>query len=232
MHSLQWKKRLMELNAVSSPNPNLLAPKTLGFLAQHFKSTHDLDSAANLFTDLSTQCAELETHLRNLHSKLTKSLISWSSLCIRAKSSLQDFVENLAAMTSQCGNEDCWEREMEVMLTEELPYIAREVQRISDVREYAEIALKLESLVGDLEDSVLSVLKGQTGALCSKAPLNPPEFDAKQETIHQAVSAIMNIEDVLCQVVKSHPRWSHLLKAVDSRVDESVSSESSSSCGS
>ncbi|GAB2246182.1 hypothetical protein Droror1_Dr00001675 [Drosera rotundifolia] len=213
----------MESNVVSLPNPNHLAPQTLGFLSQHFKSAQDLCNVHNLFTDLSIQCAELETHLRNLHSKLSKSLVSWSSLSIRAKSSLQDFVEILAAMTSQYWNGDCWEREMEVKLTEELPYIAREVQRISDVREYAEITLKLESLVGDLEDSVLSILKGQTGASCSKAPLNGREFDAKQEIIHQAVSAIKNIEDVLCQVVKSHPRWSHLLKAVDSRVDKSVS---------
>ncbi|XP_058107541.1 RINT1-like protein MAG2L isoform X2 [Magnolia sinica] len=50
-----------------------------------------------------------------------------------------------------------------------------------------------------------------------------PDFQLKQEKLLLAIKVMKEIEEVLVNVVKSMPKWSHLLKAVDSRVDKSLS---------
>ncbi|KAL5666440.1 hypothetical protein ACJX0J_026548, partial [Zea mays] len=49
----------------------------------------------------------------------------------------------------------------EQMQFEQLPALASEVARVEMVREYAEMALKLDSLVGDIEDAVSSSVTGK-----------------------------------------------------------------------
>ncbi|GAB2287114.1 hypothetical protein Dimus_021499 [Dionaea muscipula] len=217
------EERRMESNFAELPKLDQLPAQALGFVGRKFKLNEDLHNARHLFTELNSNCTALETQLRNLQTKLSSSLFSWSSLSIRAKSSLQDViatVENLTLITSQHGSTTYGARESEKILTEELPDIAREMRRIADVRGYAEIALKLEALVGDLEDSVISVLKHRTGDSCSRAPLNLRDFDTKQENILHAVKAIKDIEDMLHDIVKLPTRWPRLVKTVDSRVDK------------
>ncbi|GAB2288955.1 hypothetical protein Dimus_023261 [Dionaea muscipula] len=51
-------------------------------------------------------------------------------------------------------------------------FVAYMIPDLDCVDNLSEIALKLEALVGDLEDSVISVLKRRTGDSCSRAPLN------------------------------------------------------------
>lgn len=45
---------------------------------------------------------------------------------------------------------------------------------------------------------------------------------AKLDNVHRAVKAVNCIEELLLGVLKDHPQWSNLLKAVDARVDKTL----------
>ncbi|XP_065879717.1 RINT1-like protein MAG2L isoform X2 [Euphorbia lathyris] len=53
-------------------------------------------------------------------------------------------------------------------------------------------------------------------------PLITTDFEAKQERLIRAIKVMNNIEDVLVDVDKIHPQWSHLLESVDVRVDKAL----------
>ncbi|GAB4835322.1 hypothetical protein Ancab_000231 [Ancistrocladus abbreviatus] len=215
----------MEANAVL-PRSIEIDAQTLGFVGHEFKSKEDLRKANDLATELNNKCCELEADLQSLQRKLGSLLVSWSSRSIHAKASLQDLidmVENLSLINSQYDSNTHGARKIQKILTKELPYIAKELHWIADLREYAGTALKLEALVGDLEDAVLCVLRCPTGDLFSRTSLNPltsRDFDVKQENILQAVKGINDVEDLLLTVVKLHPQWCRLLRTVDARVDK------------
>ncbi|XP_021772251.1 RINT1-like protein MAG2L [Chenopodium quinoa] len=176
--------------------------------------------------ELNINSTHLQTHLQNLHNTLGKLLISWGSRSIRAKSSLQDFtitLENLSIKSSYCGNR-AESRRIEKIVGKDLQYIARELRRIDSIRDYAGVALKLETLVGDLEDAV-SALNRCTGYTFSKldpSPSIPGYFHTKLDSVQRAVKAISNIEELLLGLLKDHPQWCNLLKAVDTRVDKTL----------
>ncbi|RZC79837.1 hypothetical protein C5167_042413, partial [Papaver somniferum] len=84
------------------------------------------------------------------------------------------------------------------ILGEELPALAKEVARVETVRSYAETALKLDTLVGDIEDAVSSTM---TRNLRKSSP---------------------GTKDILSSVAKSRPQWRRLVHAVDHRVDRAL----------
>lgn len=98
------------------------------------------------------------------------------------------------------------------MLYEQLPALATEVARVEMVRDYAETALKLDSLVGDVEDAVASSV---TGKLKSRG-------ENSEKTHHVAIGYLKKIEDLLASVTRTRPQWSRLVSAVDHRVDRSL----------
>ncbi|XP_037495457.1 RINT1-like protein MAG2L isoform X2 [Jatropha curcas] len=81
----------------------------------------------------------------------------------------------------------------------------------------------LEALVGDLEDAIYSVGDCYARNMFSTkifTSLISTDFETKQERLLRAIKGMNNIEDVLVDVVKFHPQWSHLLESVDIRVDK------------
>lgn len=112
---------------------------------------------------------------------------------------------------------------MRKILDADLPQLAREIQRIETVRNYAETTLKLEALVGNLEDEVLNIMNRHTQSLFSAKlsnPSYPVDSEVKHEKLIQAVKMMNGIEEVLINVTKCQPQWHHLLKSVDTRVDK------------
>ncbi|OEL17315.1 RINT1-like protein MAG2 [Dichanthelium oligosanthes] len=129
----------------------------------------------------------------------------------------------------------------EQMQFEQLPALASEVARVEMIREYAgstidwtiklgileetelihdvetdrlsytEMALKLDSLVGDVEDAVSSSVTGKLKSLGDNS-----------EKTHVAIGYLKNIEDLLASVTTTRPHWIRLLSAVDQRVDRSL----------
>ncbi|XP_059665505.1 RINT1-like protein MAG2L isoform X2 [Cornus florida] len=89
----------------------------------------------------------------------------------------------------------------------------------------SETTLKVEALVGDLEDAVFSVMKRQNrnifSAILSNSSIST-DLGARQEKLLQALKAMNDIEEVLVTVVKIHPDWLCLMKSVDTRVDKTL----------
>lgn len=100
----------------------------------------------------------------------------------------------------------------EQVLFEQLPALASEVARVEMIREYSEMALKLDRLVGDVEDVVSSSVTGKLKSL----------VQTSEKTHHVAIGYLKSIEDLLGSVTKTRPQWARLLSAVDHRVDRSL----------
>lgn len=100
------------------------------------------------------------------------------------------------------------------MLGEELASLAKEVARIETVRLYAETALKLDTLVGDIEDSVSSAVNV---TLRRRSSTNSSE-----DMRVVAIRTLKTAEDVLIEVTKTYPQWIRLVAAVDHRVDRAL----------
>ncbi|GJN22275.1 hypothetical protein PR202_gb09829 [Eleusine coracana subsp. coracana] len=77
---------------------------------------------------------------------------------------------------------------------------------------YTEMALKLDRLVGDVEDAVSSSVTGKLKSLVENS----------EKTHHVAIGYLKSIEDLLDSVTATRPQWARLLSAVDHRVDRSL----------
>ncbi|XP_014524439.1 RINT1-like protein MAG2L isoform X1 [Vigna radiata var. radiata] len=208
------------------PNVADLTPQHSAFLDQHFQTKRDLShESSNLFlsSSLSQQCSELESMFL-LHA--SKRTVSWISRSFRAKSSLQQLslaLRNLSLHTSPHG---FGSKRFRRVLTEEIPRLAYEMNRIESLRCYLETAVQLEALVGDLEDASLFVMSCHTGNMFKSELLNSPiseDAGRKHDKLLQAIKAMNDIEEVLIGVEKFHPQWYCLLKSVDTRVDRILS---------
>ncbi|KAL7174458.1 hypothetical protein ACSBR2_033670 [Camellia fascicularis] len=213
------------------PNHSELSPRLLGFLDHHFVPTlhHNQCSSSSVFSlslsyntacdleaNLSTECAQLDAHLQHLHQNLAKLIISWISRSIAAKSTLHKL--NLTTM-SPYGIQN------QKMLTQDLPQFAMELNRLENIRSYADTTLQLEAMVGDLEDAVFSVVNKKSGSVLSANCSNPSvskDQGSREEKFFQAVRSMNFIEDLLVSPVKFRPQWCHLMKSVDSRVDKTL----------
>ncbi|KAH1034552.1 hypothetical protein AAZX31_20G042300 [Glycine max] len=214
------------------PNTADLTPQHLAFLDQHFRTKRDLSRESfnlPLSSSLSQLCSELESRLLQ---HLTKRTVSWISRSFSAKSSLQRLslaLQNLSLRTSPQG---IGSKRFQWVLSEGIPRLASEMNRIESLRCYlvylivSETAVQLEALVGDLEDAALFVIARHTGNMFSlKLSISSNSEDAasKHDNLLQAIKAMSDIEEVLVGVVKFHPQWHCLLKSVDTRVDKILS---------
>ncbi|KAJ7960462.1 RINT1-like protein [Quillaja saponaria] len=78
-------------------------------------------------------------------------------------------------------------------------------------------------MVGDLEDAALYVMSRQSRSMFSEKLLTSSiskDAGIKQEKLLHSIKSMNDIEEVLRNVLKSHPRWHCLLNSVDSRVDK------------
>ncbi|KAL5213347.1 hypothetical protein ABZP36_024194 [Zizania latifolia] len=197
------------------PRPPDITPGLRRFLDARFRSQADLAAAADVETEIRGRCAELEASVSDLSVRLAAAASAYSSSLDAAGTALSDVRGCLAAL--KASTSEPWVRgEVEVgsekMLFEQLPSLAKEVARVEMVREYAEMVLKLDSLVGDVEDAVSSSV---TGKLKSRV-------ENTQKTYHVPIGYLKTIEDLLASVTRTRPQWSRLISAVDHRVDRSL----------
>ncbi|KAH0466080.1 hypothetical protein IEQ34_006183 [Dendrobium chrysotoxum] len=190
----------------------------LGFLQDHFREPEDLSSIQSLTARLKQQCDDHEVELLHLKRRLSLAVSSWISQSNEARRILSGIESG-----HPCSMPDESVRSHEKILLVELPLIAKEVGRIQSVRLYAESALRLETLVGDLEDATLSMMKQVSRKTkASNQTMAQDESGWRLAKQLVAVKAMKDIEEVLAGVANNRPWWTNLLQAVDSRVDKAL----------
>ncbi|KAJ4824178.1 RING-finger protein mag2 [Turnera subulata] len=202
----------------SLPLHSSLSSSVLSFLDDKFHTQSDLARAPELATELQSKCLGLDKTLADLNSRLASSLLAHASFSDRIHGLLKDASSQLTDLGSLTvsrsdGGGGREKEEEEEMLRGELPALAKEVARVETVRAYAETALKLDTLVGDIEDAVSSAMSKN---------LRRNSSQNSEETRFHAIEALGRTEDVLTSVTKLHPQWKHLVSAADHRVDRAL----------
>ncbi|KAJ3700548.1 hypothetical protein LUZ61_004253 [Rhynchospora tenuis] len=197
---------------MESSSCSVLSASLNRFLAQKFGSKEDLLKSSYIELELTNSCADLEATLSDLDRKLSDTIAVFSSRSDQVQVRLRGIKEGLIDLKSSVTIPQ--HEENEGVLAEELPALAKEVARIETIRAYAETALKLDSLIGDVEDSVSSSVTGK---------LKSSSYSANSEESHQkAISYLKEIESILTSTAKTRPQWMRLLSAVDNRVDRAL----------
>ncbi|KAL3528357.1 hypothetical protein ACH5RR_007679 [Cinchona calisaya] len=203
--------RILPLPPVSS-----LSPTTVAFLNAKFTAAEDLHQLSPvLMSELRNDCYNLDRSLSDLSHQFNQLLADYSSHSNQIasnfsniKSKLSDIHSStLPAASSSDGGAGR-------LLGEELPALAKEVARVEAVRTYAETALKLDTLVGDIEDAVSATLKRTLRGRLSS--------DNSEEMRVGAIRTLKLTEDILSSIAKFNPQWSRLVSAVDHRVDRAL----------
>ncbi|KAK8956882.1 hypothetical protein KSP39_PZI001365 [Platanthera zijinensis] len=196
----------------------------LGFLQEHFGEPEDLASLPSLTSRLKCECDDREEELLHLKTKLSLAFSSWISQSAEAGMILSR-IESGPPLPSQDGRLMSQGK----ILHLELPLLAKELGRILSVRRYAESALRLEALVGDLEDSASAMIKHVPRKKMdynlygsSKQTLPGDESGRRLKNMLVAIKTMQDIEEVLAGFSSTRPRWINLLRAADSRVKNAL----------
>ncbi|KAM0018885.1 putative EXOC6/PINT-1/Sec15/Tip20, domain 2 protein [Helianthus debilis subsp. tardiflorus] len=162
-------------------------------------------------------CHLLDQNLADLNQKLGSCLLAYSTHSDQVGILFNNINAKINSFRSSIsdGEEGKQKERSETFLGKELPALAREVARVEAVRVYAETALKLDSLVGDIEDAVSFSV--------NKNIRKPTSAQNSTEGVHfAAINALKLAENVLATVSKTRPQWSRLISAVDHRVDRAL----------
>ncbi|XP_031105741.1 RINT1-like protein MAG2 [Ipomoea triloba] len=197
------------------PPPTSLPPSVISFLNAKLSTREDLEQVPHLVSELGNQCNALDQCLFDLNKQLENYLIDYASDSERINGLLGDInakVKDLqssshTAASSSDGGPD-------KVLGEELPALAKEVARVETVRKYAETALKLDTLVGDIEDAVSSIV--------NRTLRRHPSSESSEDMQVLAIRTLKQTEDALRLISKSQPQWTRLVSAVDHRVDRAL----------
>lgn len=205
---------MSELKAL--PPPSNLSPSVLSFLDHQLYDKETLAQAPTLVIDLQSQCHELNQTLIQLNRSLKQSLLSQSSFSDRLHGLLGDVNGKLVGLESLTRSQSSTQGVgiADGVLGKELSSLAKEVARMETVRMYAETTMKLDSMVGDIEDAVSSAINKN---LRKYSPAQSSE-DARL----LAIKTLKLTEDILVSVSKTRPQWTHLVSAVDHRVDRAL----------
>ncbi|KAM0979766.1 hypothetical protein ACFX13_015845 [Malus domestica] len=199
------------------PPASDLPPSVVSFLDDKFRTNENLSGAPTLLSELQAQCGDLDRTLIDLNRSLGSSLLTYASFSDRVHGLLGGInaqLTGLGSSTRSRTSDGEGKERAEQILGEELPALAKEVARVESVRTYAETALKLQTMIGDIEDAVSSTMKK-----------NSWKHSARQNSEEMRLGAIKTlklIEDVLTSVTKTRPQWAHLVSAVDHRVDRAL----------
>ncbi|KAL5981100.1 hypothetical protein ACLOJK_029020 [Asimina triloba] len=204
------------------PNPSLLSPPLQRFLADNFKTKQDLFNAPDLASHLHKHCSDLGQRLADLASNLATAIAAYDSHSDLVRGFFKEITAKLTDLRSSTSVSAAFldEREGEGLgkpehvFAEELPALAKEVARVETVRAYAETALWLDTLIGDVEDAVSSSLTGNLRKTTSGT--------SAEEMRLLAIKSLKQTEDVLTSITKSRPQWTCLVAAVDHRVDRAL----------
>ncbi|CAH8386663.1 unnamed protein product [Eruca vesicaria subsp. sativa] len=190
------------------PHPEKLSGASLSLLDGNFEDLRDLLlHASQLKSHLKQDTSNLNDRLLHLRMDLTKHAVSWISTSLSAKNSLDNLrlsLESLCLVTSLPRSRDAVRKQRD----RELEQLVEELCQIQNRRNYLMTVLKLESLVGDLEDSVFHPMRGRS---------------MLQERLNHTIKTMNEIEQVLGDVTRHHSQWQRLVDTVDSRVDKSLS---------
>ncbi|XP_051123172.1 RINT1-like protein MAG2 [Andrographis paniculata] len=195
------------------PPPATLSPYVISFLNSNLSSREDLDGAPNLLSELQMESGALDRTLSELNEELRHQLTQHSSHSNRVGSLLTNVhsqLDDLLRSSARSPPGDGLRRGM----WEELQTLAKEVARVETVRNYAETALKLDTLVGDLEDAVSTVV--------NRTLRKQPSAKSLEDMRAVALRTLKSTEDLLSSVIKKHPQWAHLVSAVDHRIDRAL----------
>ncbi|CAL1406309.1 unnamed protein product [Linum trigynum] len=136
----------------------ILSSSVVTFLDDRLNDLQYLEQAPTSVSELQSQCLNLDNSPVGLNSSLESSLLGYASFSDRVHVLITDTAAELTALDSSTAVSFVGGRAKEKALAEELPALAKEVARVKIVRDYAETALKLVSLVGDIEDAVAFVM--------------------------------------------------------------------------
>ncbi|KAL2336689.1 hypothetical protein Fmac_011135 [Flemingia macrophylla] len=191
-----------------------LSPSALSFLDCRFHTQRTLADAPNCVSELQTQCSELDRSLHELTRRLGASLAAYSSFSADIHGRFAHLTDSLTALSSTVLPDGGRSDGDGKGFREELATLAKEVARLETVRVYAETALKLDTLVGDIEDAVSFTM--------SKNMRKHFPSQNSQEMHLLAIKTLKTTEDILTSITKAHPQWKHLVAAVDHRVDRAL----------
>ncbi|VVB04514.1 unnamed protein product [Arabis nemorensis] len=184
------------------------------FLDESFREATDLSQSPALVSDLRTEISELDQRLAALNRQLESGLAAHASFSDRVGGLIVGVNAKLADLSSStCVVRSASVGGQEHVAGEELPSLAKEVAQVESVRAYAETALKLDTLVGEIEDAVMSSLNKN---------LITSRSSSFQEVRLYAIKTLKKTEEILNVVARRHPRWARLVSVVDHRVDRAL----------
>ncbi|PIN14416.1 hypothetical protein CDL12_12951 [Handroanthus impetiginosus] len=195
------------------PPHTSLSSHALYFLNSNLSSREDLDGAPTLLSELQMQSDALDRTLSELNEELQSHLTRHASHSNRVGSLFANVhaqLDDLRRSSTQPPSDGGSRRGM----GEELQALAKEVARVETVRNYAETVLKLDTLVGDIEDAVSSTM--------NRTLRRNPSTKDLQEMRAVALRSLKLAEDLLSSVIKKHPQWVRLVSAVDHRIDRAL----------
>ncbi|EFH53831.1 hypothetical protein ARALYDRAFT_485134 [Arabidopsis lyrata subsp. lyrata] len=201
------------------PQVSSFSASVFSFLDDKFRDSTDLSQSPGLVSELQTEISELDQRLAGLNRQLESGLASYASFSDRVGGLFVEVNAKLANLSSSTsvprsasdGGKE--EEATEQLAGEELPSLAKEVAQVESVRAYAETALKLDTLVGDIEDAVMSSLN---------INLRTSRSSGFEEVRLHAIKTLKTTEEILSSVARRHPRWARIVSAVDHRVDRAL----------
>ncbi|KAK7251980.1 hypothetical protein RIF29_35625 [Crotalaria pallida] len=199
------------------PPPSHLSASALSFLDHKFHTNSTLAEAPSIVAELQTQCSELDHVLSDLTRRLGAGLAAYASFSGDIHGLFGDVDARLNALSSTCSSNvvpDEGNGKGGKGFREELAALAKEVARLEAVRVYAETALKLDTLVGDIEDAVSYAM--------SKTPKKYSSDQNSEEMRLLAIKTLKMTEEILTSITRTHPQWKQLVSAVDHRVDRAL----------
>ncbi|CAN6443232.1 unnamed protein product [Victoria cruziana] len=205
------------------PLPADFSSALKAFVDSKFAIRDDLAKAPALAIRLENDCLELEREILDLRRKLAAGISSWNSHSLKLGLLLYD----VNAELNDFGHfpdemDDAKLKRIQNILVVEIPSLAETIKRIDAIRIYAETTLKLEALVGDLEDTLRLILSKTctNGILMNRTnAASPDDIDRKLEKLQSSVDILSRIEDIICQLAETRPQWANLIRAADLRVD-------------
>ncbi|CAN1299916.1 RINT1-like protein MAG2 [Linum perenne] len=202
-------------STLTLPPSAILSSSVVTFLNGRFNDQQDLEQASAIVSELQSQCVDLDQSLTAINSRIQSSLLAYASFSDRIQSLVTDTTSKLTDLGSLTSASSSFSDGgvKEQVLAEELPALAKEVSRVEIVRAYADTALKLDVLVGDIEDVVAFVMNRN---------LKRPAPQTSDEMCTHAIEALGKTEDVLTYITKKRSQWTRLVSAVDDRVDRAL----------
>ncbi|KAJ7567739.1 hypothetical protein O6H91_01G004700 [Diphasiastrum complanatum] len=213
----------------SLPAKESLSPALCNFLNYHFQTPADLDRARELQSQLAAECHSLDLQFHQLQTRIAQKALDAAACFQVAQKSAQDLKNDVGQKRQAIVEKsDCFRFEedgdpQQSELFKELEALAGEVSRIEHARAYAETTMRLERLVGDLEDAT-AVASAATPVIPRRRTGAPFLVRSSLDILASAVKSLQGIEGVMTRVSKTGSKWHRLITAVDTRVDSAVAS--------